>query len=124
MTTYLTVQDVLAIHDRQISVFGGSHGVRDAGLLEAAIARPQTGYYNDLVQEAAAMWESLSQNHPFVDGNKRTALASVHIFLGLNGLRFEIDESQLIAKLDQLYNEGRFNFSEVEAILRPNVQEI
>jgi len=71
-TVYLTVAEVLAIHDDQIERYGGSPGVRDMGQLEAALFRPQTGYYPDLIAEAAALWESLSQNHPFVDGNKRT----------------------------------------------------
>ena len=66
MTDYLTVVEVLAIHDDQIERYGGASGLRDRGLLEAAIFRPQTGYYADLIEEAAALWESLSQNHPFI----------------------------------------------------------
>ncbi|WP_317135218.1 type II toxin-antitoxin system death-on-curing family toxin [Nguyenibacter vanlangensis] len=73
MTDYLTVIEVLAIHDDQIGRYGGATGIRDRGLLEAALFRPQTGYYADLIDEAAALWESLSQNHPFIDGNRRTA---------------------------------------------------
>lgn len=75
MNDYLTLAEVLAIHDDQIERYGGSAGVRDCGLLEAALFRPQTGYYADLIEEAAALWESLAQNHPFIDGNKRTAFA-------------------------------------------------
>ena len=71
MTDYLTVADVLAIHEDLIATYGGASRVRDLGLLEAALFRPQTGYYPDLISEAAAMWESLSQNHAFVNGNKR-----------------------------------------------------
>jgi death-on-curing protein len=59
-----------------IERFGGSHGLRDQGALESALARPQTGYYLDLIEEAAALWESLSQNHPFIDGNKRIAITA------------------------------------------------
>ena len=59
MTDYLTVIDVLAIHTDQIERYGGSHGIRDPGLLEAALYRPQTGYYEDLIAEAAALWESM-----------------------------------------------------------------
>jgi death-on-curing protein len=77
MTDYLTVVEVLAIHDDQIERYGGASGLRDRGLLEAAIFRPQTGYYADLIEEAAALWESLSQNHPFIDGNKRTASSAL-----------------------------------------------
>jgi death-on-curing protein len=84
MTDYLTVVEVLAIHDDQIKRYGGTAGVRDFGLLEAALFRPRTGYYADLIEEAAALWESLSQNHPFVDGNKRTAFAVTYTFLVIN----------------------------------------
>ncbi len=73
MTFYPTIDEVIAVHARLIARFGGSLGIRDRGALESALARPQTGYYADIIQEAAALWESLSQNHPFVDGNKRVA---------------------------------------------------
>ena len=78
---YVLVEDILAIHEDQIERYGGAHGIRDPGLLEAALFRPQTGYYDTLIDEAAALWESLSQNHPFVDGNKRTAFAATFVFL-------------------------------------------
>jgi death-on-curing protein len=78
MRDYLTVAEVLAMHDDQIKRYGGHPGIRDPGLLEAALYRPQTGYYADLIEEATALWESLSQNHPFVDGNKRTAFAAAY----------------------------------------------
>jgi death-on-curing protein len=60
-------------------------GGRVAGGLESALARPQTGYYRDLVEEGAPLWESLSQNHPFIDGNKRVAITVTAAFLKLNG---------------------------------------
>jgi death-on-curing protein len=87
MTDYLTVAEVLAMHADQIERYGGTHGVRDQGLLEAALYRPQTGYYERLIGEAAALWESLGQNHPFIDGNKRTAFAAMYTFLAINGVR-------------------------------------
>jgi death-on-curing protein len=83
---YIRVDDILAIHADQIERYGGAEGIRDPGLLEAALFRPQTGYYPTLIDEAAALWESLSQNHPFVDGNKRTAFAATYVFLAINGL--------------------------------------
>jgi death-on-curing protein len=61
------------------------HRGRGSGLLESALFRPQTGYYADLIEEAAALWESLSQNQPFPDGNKRTAFAATYTFLAING---------------------------------------
>src|SRR4029077_9333945 len=86
MTDYLTVAEVLAMHADQIERYGGAPGVRDQGLLEAALYRPQTGYYSDLIEEAGALWESLAQNQSFVDGNKRTAFAAAYTFLAINGL--------------------------------------
>ena len=80
MTRYLTVPEVLAMHADQIERYGGSHGVRDGGLLESALYRPQTGYYADLIEETAAFWESLAQNQPFIDGNRRTAFAAAYTF--------------------------------------------
>src|ERR1700687_180556 len=91
MTDYLTLAEALAIHDDQIERYGGSPGIRDPGLLEAALYRPQTGYYADLVEEAAALWESLAQTHPFLDGNKRTAFAATYTFLAINGGRITAD---------------------------------
>jgi len=79
MTDDLTVIEVLAIHDDQIERYGGEAGVRDRGLLDAALFRPRSGYYADLIEEAAALWESLSQNHPFIDGNKRTGFAVMNM---------------------------------------------
>lgn len=89
---YLTPQQVLAIHDRMIRRFGGSHGIRDVGLLESAVGRPQATFdgndlYPTIFEKASALLQSLLKNHPFVDGNKRTALTSAGIFLKMNGYR-------------------------------------
>lgn len=81
MTIYPSVYDVLSGHARLLVLFGGAPGVRDRGALEAALARPQSGYYRDVIEQAAALLESLSQNHPFIDGNKRTAIAVTAAFL-------------------------------------------
>ena len=93
---YLTVIEVLSIHKILIQKYGGMDGVRDMGALEAALFRPQTGYYEDIIEEAAALWESLSQNHPFIDGNKRTALGVIYTFLTLNNHKFKIDIKEAI----------------------------
>ncbi len=85
MTYYPTVDDAVATHARLIARFGGSLGIRDKGA-----TRPQSGYYLDLIQEAAALWESLSQNHPFVDGNKRVAVTVTAAFLAVNGYKFRV----------------------------------
>src|SRR5438309_2521080 len=115
MTGYLTVPEVLAMHADQIERYGGSHGVRDGGLLESALYRPQTGYYNDLIQEAAALWESLSQNHPFIDGNKRVAMTVTAAFLKVNGYRLEFDDVEAGQFVIRLYDGSQVRFRELEA---------
>jgi len=87
---YLTLQETLELHEQLILRFGGSAGVRDMGLLESALIRPQTGYYETLSMQAAAMFQSLCQNHCFVDGNKRVAFAATAIFLRMNGYRLSV----------------------------------
>lgn len=124
MIVYPTVDDAMAVHARLIARFGGSLGLRDRGALESAIARPQTGYYVDLIQEAAALWESLSQNHPFVDGNKRVSITITAAFLRVNGYRLEFDDLDAYAFLLGLYETGRFRFQELEAWLRLNAKPI
>ena len=88
---FLTLEEVLAIHERLIDRFGGAMGVRDQGLLESALYRPQTGYYDDLASMAAALFESLLLNHAFVDGNKRVAFFAADVFLRLNGWKISVD---------------------------------
>lgn len=122
MTDYLTLVEVLAIHEDQIARYGGSAGVRDAGLLEAALYRPQTGYYADLIEEAAALWESLSQNHPFIDGNKRTAFATTYTFLAINGARWTADARATEAFMLGLYETGEFRFEKLHPWLRHSAQ--
>ena len=79
------------MHDQVIDDYGGSHGIRDLGMLESALFRPQTGYYDSIIHEAVALMESLLMNHPFIDGNKRTAFAATYTFLGLNGYELDVD---------------------------------
>lgn len=83
--------EALALHEKLIERFGGLPGVRDKGLLEAALARPQSGYYETLSLQAAALMQSLAQNHSFIDGNKRVAFALTAIFLRMNNFRLEVD---------------------------------
>ncbi len=120
MTDYLTLSDVLAIHSDQIERYGGSLGVRDSGQLEAALYRPQTGYYADLLEEAAALWESLAQNHPFIDGNKRTAFAATYTFLAINGCLLVADADTTYGFIMELYDRHAFTFDALVAWLRLN----
>jgi death-on-curing protein len=121
MTDYLTMADILAIHEDLIERYGGAHGVRDAGALESALYRPQTGYYDDVIAETAALWESLSQNHPFIDGNKRAAFAAVYTFLAINGLELKADPEEIYAFITGLFEKQAFDFAHLEAWLRTHV---
>jgi death-on-curing protein len=85
-----SLQEALELHKQLIRRFGGSDGIRDMGLLESALVRPQTGYYDTLSLQAAALLQSLCQNHCFVDGNKRVAFACTAIFLRMNDYCLEV----------------------------------
>ena len=98
---YLTTDQILAIHAILVDTFGGLHGIRDLGLLESALARPQAGYgdleaYPTLPLKAAALCHSLVKNHPFLDGNKRTAVVAMETMLNQNGV-------ELILRPDELF---------------------
>jgi death-on-curing protein len=100
VTVYLTAEQVLFVHYRLIGETGGEHGVRDLGLLESAVARPQATFdrqelYLDAFEKAAALMESLINNHPFVDGNKRTGIACAVLFLQQNGVSFSAKNTDL-----------------------------
>ena len=92
---YLTVADILGMHAILIEKYGGMAGIRDMGSLESAAFRPQSGYYSDIVEEACALMESLLINHPFMDGNKRTAFAACSVFLRINGQHIKADSNKL-----------------------------
>ena len=97
---WLTLDEVLAIHQLSIERFGGSHGLRDAELLESAVARAEhRAAYDENVaifDLAAAFAFGIARNHPFVDGNKRTAIAAAVTFPGLNGWSFRGDEAEVV----------------------------
>ena len=112
MTDYLTVAEVLAMHADQIDRYGGSHGVRDQGLLEAA-----------LIEEAAALWESLAQNHPFIDGDKRTAFAATYTLLAINGARLTADAQETYVFVAALYEASQFSFDKLVPWLRSHVTQ-
>ncbi len=124
MTSYPTVDEVISVHSRLIARFGGSLGIRDRGALESAVARPQTGDYTDLIQEAAALWESLSQNHPFIDGNKRVAVTVAAAFLRTNGYTLTFADLDAYAFLIRLYETGRMKFEELDRWLRSHATPV
>lgn len=115
---YLTVADMLGMHAVLMQRYGGAPGLRDPGALEAALFRPQTGYYEDLVAEAAALMESLAINHPFVDGNKRIAFAAADVFLRVNGWRAQRAPMQIYAEMMQMFESGTFDIAHLDPWLR------
>lgn len=118
MNRFLSAEEVIEINAEMVRRFGGVQGIRDAGALKAAIARPQIGYYADLLEEAAALFESLLQNHPFLDGNKRTAVTAVALFLMLNGQQLFFDDSETYKWLIGLFESGQLTKAKLEAWLR------
>ena len=117
---YLTVVELLAIHEELIAEFGGSGGTRDMGALEAAVFRPQTGYYDDAIAEAAALMESIILSHPFIDGNKRTGFAAADLHLRLNGWLFNGDPDETAETIITYISEGRLDRAELDILLRQN----
>lgn len=115
---FLSLDEVLAIHRRIIEKFGGSSGIRDPGLLESALHRPQSGYYESLEEMAAALFESLLINHPFVDGNKRVAFFATDVFLRLNGWKLRVDAEAANAFLEEHLGSGTLDMRRLVAWMR------
>jgi death-on-curing protein len=108
---YLTVAEVVAIHHHQIEEYGGEHGLLNQGALESAVFRPQTGYYNDVSEEAAALLESLVNNHPFVDVNDRMGFAAAHTFLLMNGFDLNVSSKAASDFMIKTIADGKFRFA-------------
>jgi death-on-curing protein len=115
---FASVADVLGMHTVLIRRYGGAPGVRDPGALEAALFRPQTAYYEDIVTEAAALLESLAINHPSVDGNKRVSFATVDVFLRINGWHLQRSPMQIHAEMIQMFETGTFDIAHLDPWLR------
>ncbi len=119
---FLDVEDVLALHALQLGRYGGGAGIRDRGLLESALAQPQGSFggqwiHADIFAMAAAYLFHIVKNHPFVDGNKRTALLAALVFLDHNGISIET-ESPMLHDLTLGMAEGRFNKDDAKETLR------
>ena len=102
MIHYLNAEQILFIHARLIQETGGENGIRDLGLLRSAAARPQATFdqadlYPDIFAKAAALFQSLVNNHPFVDGNKRTGITSTVLFLQINGYSFQTSQDEMVS---------------------------
>ncbi|MEA3510610.1 MAG: type II toxin-antitoxin system death-on-curing family toxin [Actinomycetota bacterium] len=124
MRDYLRIIEVLAIHALVIDEFGGADGVRDLGALEAAVFRPQTGYYEDPIAEAAALFESIVQIRPFLDGNRRTALAAADVHLRMNGLELAGDSMNHHKVIIGLMEDGELDWRAIDSWLRRYVNPL
>ena len=94
---WLSSQMIVAIHDEQLATHGGAAGLRDEGMLESALDRPRNKWtyeQAELAELAAAYAFGIARNHPFVDGNKRTALLALYTFLGVNDIEFDVPEAE------------------------------
>src|SRR3981081_4474970 len=124
MADYLTVAEIYQMQHRLMDMFGGLHGVRDKGAVEAAVFRPQTGYYNSLEEEAAALMESLANNHGFLDGNKRIAFTAADVFLRRNGSYIEVEGVDGHAFICGSMDRHEFRFAQILEWIRQHIRPL
>lgn len=122
MREYLTVAEVYRMQHRLIELFGGLHGVRDASAIEAAVFRPQTGYYDSVEEEAAALTESLGMNRGFIDGNKRIAFAAADVVLRLNGLYLDVTADEGYGFIEGSIARSEFRFARILEWVRGHIK--
>lgn len=124
MREYLTVAEVYRMQHRLIDLFGGLHGVRDAGAIEAAVFRPQTGYYDSVEEETAALMESLGMNDGFLDGNKRIAFAAADVFLRLNGFYLDVNAEDGYSFIEGSLARSEFRFARILDWIRGHIKRV
>ena len=118
---FLSVDEALGIHEHLIEEFGGQAGVRDPGLLESSLFRPQTGYYEDLATMASALFESLLFNHAFHDSNERMAFFATDVFLRLNGWRLQVDSRDAVEFILRLSPDEQTRRAALLPLLRKSI---
>lgn len=121
---YLTPEQAIKFHKILIERYGGASGIRDMPALESAIFRPQNGYYEDIIEEAAALFESLVINHPFIDGNKRVAFAVTDAFLRINDYRIDCQWQEIYRNMMEMFDSNTFDKEHVEPWLRTIVVRV
>ena len=124
IATYLTVAEVYQMQHLLIERFGGLHGIRDKNAVEAAVFRPQNGYYNSTEEEAAALMESLANNHGFIDGNKRIAFTAADVFLRLNGLFLDVDPTDGHDFIDGSMERREFRFNAIVGWINQHLKSL
>ena len=124
MSDYLTVAEVYRMQHRLIEMFGGLHGARDKDAIEAAVFRPQTGYYNSIEEEAAALMESLGNNHGFLDGNERIAFTAIDVFLVRNGSYIEVEGVEAHTFIYGSMDRHEFRFAQILDWIRQQLKPL
>ena len=119
---YLTVEQVVEFHDATIDRFGGTSGILDKHALESALGRFRSGYYSDLFEEAAALLEILATDHPFFDGNKRTAFFAADAFLRVNGYFIDCDADEANRFIRKILEDRQNRFERVRNWLKAHVE--
>ena len=121
---YLSVDEVIVIHEHLIDEFGGASGIRDISALESALARPQTGHYKNIFEESAALMESLAVNHAFIDGNKRISFFATDVFLRLNSHYIDCDSESAHDFFIDLFESRRFKFKYLMPWLKKHIKPL
>ena len=124
MKNYLTLNEVIVIHEYLIDELGGSSGIRDLAALESALARPQTSHYKNIIEESAALMESLAMHHPFIDGNKRVSFFVTDVFLRLNGYFIDCDSQSAYKFFMELFESRNFKFKNLLPWLRKHIKQV
>ena len=124
MAEYLTVAEVYRMQFLLVERFGGLHGVHDKNAVEAAVFRTQTGYYNSIEEEAAALMESLGNNHGFIDGNMRVAFTASDVFLRRNGFYFDVGGPEGHEFIDGSMNRSEFRFPQILDWIRQHIKPL
>lgn len=125
---YLTVEEIILIHEYEIQITGGTYEILSLELLESACYRPKTTIggkemYDDIFKKASCLIHSLIKNHPFVDGSKRTAVVSCVAFLSLNGYELTLNDEKLV-KLTKYVESGKFSVSQISLELKNNTKRV
>jgi death-on-curing protein len=123
-TRYLSQKQIIAIQEELIERFGGTPGIRDETLIASAIGRCQSGYYADMIEESAALMESLGMNHPFIDGNKRIAVTAPFVFLMANGFSAALDDIEAYNFIIGLFEQGEFTKDHLDNWIRETVKVV
>jgi len=124
MIKHLSLDEVLVIHGLLVERFGGAEGIVDLGLLDSALHRPRTGYYRDIAEMAAALFESLLMNHPFVDGNKRVAFFATDVFLRLNGWKLSVEATEAHGFIISLLEKRQSNMEHLLPWIRRSMAKL